>query len=346
MIKLLFVIGATKSGGAEKRAVFISNLLKKNFETRVFAFYGSDTEGVDYIFKKEYADYKKESLKSRINNLKDYISDYNPDIVISFVPHINFFATKAIKKAKNKSIKHIVSMVFHDFSRVSTFLLKYSIKRADSVYYQTEEQQQIVKCKCNSFVLPNPINVPDFKEKDCQFKFMSAGRLEHQKDYQTLINSFAFIKNQYPSASLDIYGSGSQKSELLELINSLKLNDSAKIIEYTDSINDRFKEHDVFLFTTRYEGFPNALAEAMANGLICFTTRFKTGCSELVVDNKTGYICESRDPQEYANKVIEKLNEYNQAKIVAKNGIEHISKLCSTEQFINKITAILYEIKD
>lgn len=332
MNKVLFVIGLSKNGGAEKRAKYISSLIKDEFDSSVFAFVGKKGEA-DFAFKESYEAYKSESKSARIEYLANVLKQEKPDVVFSFVPHINFFTTRAVKKAKNKDIKHVVCITNTRFGFVNKMLLGYSLKRCEAVYYQCEEQKQFFKCSKPSFVIPNPINVPSFFERKFFNRFMSAGRLEDQKDYSLQINAFLKIAKRNPNATLDIYGNGSQKEMLLALIQQLNLTNKVAIHEYTDKINEEYKKHDVFLFTTRAEGFPNALAEAMANGLVCFTTHFHTGCDELIVDGKTGFVCKSRDPKEYADMVCNKLGEIENAKQVAKDGYEHIKELCSSEKF-------------
>lgn len=333
MKKVLFVIGATESGGAEKRAIFISKLLKGRFDTSVFAFHGKSVDGVDFVYKDEYKKYKEEKYSSKVKALKNYIDLYKPDIVFSFVPHINFFVTRALKNKRFSHIKHVVSIVAPFMSRLSKVLINYSIRRADAVYYQCEDQKKYVRCKCYNFSLFNPINSYPFINKP-KHHFMSAGRLDDQKDYPLLIKSFYLIQKEIPDATLDIYGSGEDKSKLEELINELNLNKSITIIDYLSKLNEEFDKHDVFLFTSKFEGFPNALAEAMGHGLICFTTYFETGCNELIIEDKTGFVCRSRDEIDYSSLVISKLKNYDSALEKALFATEYIKEKCNLDNFV------------
>lgn len=337
MNKILFVIGATSSGGAEKRAILTATILKDRFDTNVFAFHGEKSSNIDFVFKNSYRDYKKTSVKKRIRSLRKYIDTYNPDTVISFMPHINLITTFALRPKKYKKIKHVVAMAHYYFDFKNSVFLKYSIKKADAVYYQSVEQKEYFDTKHFNFVLSNPIKIPKLEKKNCKYKFISVGRLEPQKDFELLIKSFYHITKEISEASLDIFGNGSQKDKLLSLISDLKLESKVTIHEYTKDIAKEYQSHDVFLFTSRREGFPNVLAEAMANGLICFSTIFKTGCKELLIDNETGYICYSRDPFDFSSIVVNKLKEYDSAKKVAENGYEHISSVCDINVFKDKI---------
>ena len=345
MSKILFVVGLSKNGGAEKRAIRTASLIKDSYESLVFAFAGKKEDGIDCSFADSYSDYKQSSLKQRIQFLSKYITKEKPDVVVSFLPHINFLTTKAIKKSGLKNIKHIVAIAYYKFGFKNKLLLRYSFRNCDVVYYQCQKQKELLKCKKTSFVIANPIPIPELKKKQYSFKFMSVGRLEEQKDYVLQINSFRRIVDVYPEATLDIFGSGSQKTILNDLISNLHLNNNVFIHEYTDNIDQEFQKHDIFLFTTKGEGFPNVLAEAMANNLICFSTYFLTGCEDLIEDGKTGFIINERDPEKYASVVCKQLDNYENCKDVAKNGHYHVKEKCDLsvfeKQFSNEINKLL-----
>lgn len=346
MNKIVFVIGATKSGGAEKRAILISKILKDKYDTIVFAFHGENNGDIDFVYRPSYLEYKQTNKKERIKSLREYLVKEQPDFVFSFVPHINFFTTKALQTKELNNTKHILGVVFPKFKFPSSWLLRYSMKHANAVYYQCEDQKGFIRCKCPSFVIANPIQIPSIEQKLAKYRMMSAGRLELQKDYELMIKSFKFISETIPEATLDIFGSGSQKDNLNNLINELDLSNKVKIHDYSEDIESEYKNHDIFLFTTRFEGFPNVLAEAMANNLICFSTRFATGCKDLLNVNKTGFICENRNPEDYAEMVVQKLKDYESSIKVAKAGYEHVKKLCDIESFKEKMINELERLKN
>lgn len=345
MDKIVFVIGATKSGGAEKRAILISKILKDKYDTNVFAFHGESTQDIDCVYKPSYHEYKQTKKSERIKNLREYLIKEKPDFVFSFVPHINYFTTKALNDKQLNSVIHIVSVVFPFFKFPNNVLLKQSIKKADAVYYQLEEQKRYVKCSCPSFVIPNPIEVPPLINKEFKYKMLSVGRLEDQKDYPFMIQAFKKISNDIPEAILDIYGSGSQKKVLNHLIEYYSLVNKVTIHDYSDDIKDIYKHYDTFLFTSNKEGFPNALAEAMANSLVCFSTTFKTGCDELLINGKTGFVCD-KDINSFANMVINNLKDNKELEVVSKNGYNHVKSLCDITKFKDKMIKELEGLKN
>lgn len=339
--KIVFVIGATKSGGAEKRAILISKLLSTDFDTKVFAFHGEKIDGVDFVFKNSYSEYKKNGYKKRIKSLQDYLLLENPTFVFSFVPHINLMTTLALKCKKLNDVKHVLCMVHYTFNFFNMRLLKFSLKRADYVYYQTKQQKDLVGCKCDSFILPNPIANYDCDENIVRNNFISTGRLEEQKDYEFMIKSFKFVCDKYKNERLDIFGNGSQKEYLQKLINELNLADDIIIHPYTDKIFEEYNKHKYFVFTSKREGFPNTLAEAMKCELVPFVTEFKTGCDELIIDGKTGFKCIKTSPEEFANMIIKGIDNEGMIKEISTNAKKHVEELCSQDKFRDNLTNIL-----
>ena len=345
MSKIIFVIGATKSGGAEKRAILLSKLLKDKFQTKVFAFYGEKDNDIDFVFRNTYEKYSEASKITRIKALRNYLISERPDFVFSFIPHMNFFATRALKAKELKNVKHIISIVYPKYNFKESLLLRYSILNADCVYYQCEEQKRYIRTKLPTIVAANPIVIPPYVKKDDVYKMLSVGRLVEQKDYVLLIKAFSIISKVIPNAQFDIYGSGEKREELVSLIQELGLQEKIKIFEYTDDIYQVYNDHSVFLFASRGEGFPNVLAEAMANGLICFSTHFLTGCDELIKDKKTGFLCKSRNSEEYADIVTNVLSDKELVDLVSQNSYEHVKKLCDQNLFVDKMCSALKELK-
>lgn len=345
MSKILFVIGLSKSGGAEKRAILISSLLKEFNDTKVFAFSGESSD-VDFSFKKTYGEYKKTSIKKRIDGLRFVFDYYNPDFVVSFMPHVNLLTTLALAKKKYKNVRHVVAITFPKFKFKNELFLKYSVGKCDAVYFQTQNQKRFLKTKKPNFVLPNPINCPKvIPIHNDSLSFMSVGRLTEQKNFLFLLKSFSIILKIYPEATLDIYGSGPQKKMLENYIETNNLSNNVFMVEYDSNISDHYLGHNIFLYSSLSEGFPNALAEAMSYGLTCFTTYFETGCTDLIINKKTGYVCYDRSVESYSKMVIDALKDTDEMKNISTSGYEHVSTLCNSKNFAMRFNQELIKLK-
>lgn len=96
---------------------------------------------------------------------------------------------------------------------------------------------------------------------------ISVGRLCPFKGFDTLIQAFSRLYPTYPHLRLTIYGEGNERENLQNLINSLNLQERVSLPGATQEIHQKLLAADLFVFPSLYEGFPNALAEAMSVGL-------------------------------------------------------------------------------
>jgi len=145
-------------------------------------------------------------------------------------------------------------------------------------------------------VLPNPIAValrtatPDEPGPDGRFRVIAVGRLEWQKGFDRLIPAFAQVAARYPLWDLHLYGEGTQRAVLSDQVAALGLGTRVKMPGVTSAIHEALAASHIFAFPSRYEGFPNALAEAMRAGLPAIGYDQVSGVEEMIVDGSTGYL--------------------------------------------------------
>jgi len=111
---------------------------------------------------------------------------------------------------------------------------------------------------------------------------VTVGRLAPQKGQWHLIRAFSKVIRQVPDAILLIIGTGELEEYLKGLVRDYGLGEQVIFVGYTDNPFKYEKRADVFVMPSLYEGFPNALAEAVCLGLPCIATDFETGARELI----------------------------------------------------------------
>lgn len=97
--------------------------------------------------------------------------------------------------------------------------------------------------------------------------FVTCGRVEREKGYDDLIKAFAIFSRNYPDWKLLIIGGGSMEMELRRLIEHLHLQDKAEITGYIHEVQENLLRGSVFVMTSRWEGFPMTITEALEMGL-------------------------------------------------------------------------------
>ena len=122
---------------------------------------------------------------------------------------------------------------------------------------------------------------------------LAVGRLIEQKDHATLLRAFASVRERNPDARLSILGGGPLEAETRALAASLELSDAVALPGRTE-IRDWLERADVFVHTSRWEGFGIVLLEAMLAGLPIVATRV-SAVPEVVVHGETGSLVEAGD---------------------------------------------------
>ena len=136
----------------------------------------------------------------------------------------------------------------------------------------------------------------------------SVGRLDEQKGYDHLIRAQRIIKNKYPKVHLAIAGEGPMRSMLEQLIRELDLSDVVHLCGFRTDISDFVSALDLFVSSSRWEGLPIAVVEAMLLRKPVVATDVG-GVSEVVKPGETGYLVPANDVDALATNVIKALEE-------------------------------------
>jgi glycosyltransferase involved in cell wall biosynthesis len=145
----------------------------------------------------------------------------------------------------------------------------------------------------NFEVINNPVSqfIPASLERVYPRKFLlSVGRLDHQKGFDLLIEAFA--KLAISDVDLLILGDGNERKNLEHQIKRLNLNDRVKLIGYQGNLQDYYKQAELFVLSSRNEGYPNVLVEAMSLGCACIANDCEYGPSDIIEHEKNGLLVE------------------------------------------------------
>ena len=128
---------------------------------------------------------------------------------------------------------------------------------------------------------------------------LAVGKLHEQKGFDLLISAFHRIAQHMPGWMLVILGkdvkTGNQRQNLQLQIDELNLNERVIMPGCAGNISDWYRRSDIFVLSSRYEGFPNVLLEAMANGCSCISYDCDTGPSEIIINEQNGLLIPPED---------------------------------------------------
>ncbi|WP_026366228.1 glycosyltransferase [Salinicoccus albus] len=132
---------------------------------------------------------------------------------------------------------------------------------------------------------------------------ITAGRLVHDKDHQTLIRAFAKVIRQMPDSHLVILGEGELESDLKRLAKDLGIQTHVHFPGFQRNPYVFFKHADLFVLSSIREGFGHVLAEALAAGTPVVSTMARPGAAEVLADGEYGRICEHSDESGLAEAI-------------------------------------------
>lgn len=280
---ILCIIDNLEKGGAEIMLVGILQDLSKKYNVILVTL--SDKcefrdDEIIYNHKYSLGFKNKFSLASCIIKLRKIIRNHNPDLIHSHLIYSSLIARMAcpVNIPLLYSIHGEVSKSdFHD-SKILTFLERVTIRKnhslmAVSQVVLTDYEKIVSKNKLRSFVLHNFIADKYIEQQSLPKSFKSVkslnlvaiGNIKEVKNYEYLLNAFAHLKG-YP-VKLDIYGNTGQHlyNDLQAKIDRLSLNVSFK--GSIDNVHEKLNDYDLYIMSSKHEGFGIAVIEAMACGL-------------------------------------------------------------------------------
>ena len=246
------------------------------------------------------------SAFGRLTAMRRIIKRYNPDIVLSFLTTCNIYTCLATSFGLDVPI--VISErndpIMDCPNKIRRIVRNMSYRLADGYIFQTKDAQKCFgkRIRKNSTVIPNPVksNLPFADRKNSTKTIVAAGRLTQQKNYPMLLYAFSSFLQDYSEYTLHIYGEGELKDKLIELSNSLNINNNVCFEGLVRDLHDRISKAGMFVLSSNYEGISNSLLEAMAMGLPCISTDCPCGGSRLLIeDGVSGYLTSVDDSVEF-----------------------------------------------
>ncbi len=325
-MKILITTPGLKFGGAERVLSILANqwiargndvafFITATKEDPVYTL--DENICVQYIDREKYG----KGIPGLINGIRSYAKQMHADVIVSFMQDVAALTALAIvglgipivyseRNDPNKTNTRRVDWIYRK-------IVEY---RARYFVFQTSGARncfgKVVKKK--SRVILNPFDVALFPIHDFDSEtneIVAVGRLEPQKNYPVLIEAFAGIADKFPNINLSIYGEGSQRQTLIELINNVGLSDRIFLKGQVSCISEHVKDAKAFVMTSDYEGLPNALMEALAMGLPCVSTDCSPGGARAMInDGVSGYIVPCGDSLSVSDKLSRLLSDRALAK--------------------------------
>ena len=321
---ILFTLPDFRGGGAER--VFLN--LIKNISRDIFEIHVSvgkfQGEYYSYLPDDIYL-YELGSIKSlnSIYAMLKLIWRIKPDVVLSTLGYVVTASLVSILSPINtifvSRFGNTISSFFQEVKRnnrlkyylqyianklviyLSDIIIVQSNHMLDDVSKTLSLKEKFMKkiIKINNPISVDSINlnaktkaIPGNLEKifNNNFVFISVGRLDYQKNYESLIKAFKAVNELNHNSRLVILGEGNYRDTLEELIVELDIVDFVSLLGFVDSPEPIVSHSDFFVSSSFYEGVSNALLESLALGVPAIATDCPSGIGEIIINGENGYL--------------------------------------------------------
>lgn len=307
-VRVAIIVPSLSGGGAERVVSNLSFNLNESFEIYLIVY---DNYKIAYPYKGELLcthtkaaagiPGKAAIFFKRLYLIAKIKRKYGIKTAISFLkgPNIINILTKREEKVVVSVRNHLTKNLNGFYGRIYKLLIKALYNRADLIVAVSKAIRNDLVDNFNIQgnrikVIYNPYDVKQITKLAAQavepeieklFSFpviINVGRLKEQKGQWHLIRAFTRVKEAIPEAKLILVGRGELEDYLKQLVLQYGLQKDIYFLGFTANPFKYLSKSAIFVLSSLYEGFPNALAEAMACGLPVISTDCRSGPREIL----------------------------------------------------------------
>lgn len=364
-MRLTLVISSLDGGGAERVLCFLANRwAERGHEVMLLttsagpSFYRLDERvrrlGLGTESNSETLIQGLRANLIRIRALRRAIAQYCPDIVVSFLDRTNILTILATTGLRVPVVVSERTDPFHNaqLPRIWRMLRRLSYPFAAKVIVQTEVVRDRMRRTLGGkvIVIPNPVVDPGVRHNRCETASMNhhwiigLGRLSAEKGFDLLLGAFAQIAARYPKWGLRILGAGPCYASLQQQSCDLGVEGRVFLLGLSRDPYQLLAESSLFVLSSRFEGFPNALCEAMACGLPVISFDCPSGPSEIIRNGVDGILIPKEDVAALAAAMDQLMGDPERRKSLSARSPEIIERF-GTERVLDRWEHVFTEVR-
>ena len=315
---VMFIISALASGGAERVIVDLSHFLsEKGYVVTVATLEGDRSDHfslhesvrrlrINIMWESRGVLDSARSMLRRLGLIRALVRNAKPDVVVSFIEMTN---VRVLLALAGSGIPVIVSERtdprHHPVSGCWSYLRRQSYRLAARLIVQTDNVAHWARSWLSAekvVIIPNAVRTPadsGAQQKPSRMPnervVLGMGRLSVEKGFDLLIRAFAQAGLHRTGWSLVLLGEGGERAALTALASELGVGENVLMPGIQSNPAEWLQHADIFALSSRYEGFPNALLEAMQCGVASVAFDCESGPSEIIRDGFDGLLVTPRD---------------------------------------------------
>lgn len=348
-MRILIFVSSLYGGGAERVASLLSNHLGNDNDVYVATF--SDNKRTYPISSKinvisilPNSNLSLVRFFQRYANINRTIDTVSPDIIISFSVSLNAKVLLVNRLKRRKLIVSERTSFSRYVSREADFARKNLYKTASNVVFVSKEDYDKYPYQ-NKSVIYNPLSMSPFRDANSrENSVLAVGSIKRWKvkGFDTLLKAWAMISKNNPDWTLDFMGKDND-NYIHDLVDDLGIATSVRFLGHCDDVASIMQKKSIFVLSSRYEGFPNCLIEAMSQGCACVAYDCHTGPTEILTNGVDGVLVKNQSEEEMAIAIQRCISDVSYREALAKNGCKSVERFKSDlimfqwEQLIKKI---------
>lgn len=273
-------------------------------------------------------------MMNTIRRLRRWERQERPEAVICFSTHLSFQLSLALTGCCERCRIIASERANPDYRKKEAldWLEQRYMENLDGFIFQTQRVSMLFpeNLRKKGRVIHNGLFSSDIPEKVTDYdrrdknRICAIGRLDYQKAYDTMIKAFAVFARNHPEHTLNIYGRGRDgaQDKLQAMARELEVGSRVIFHGNLPDVLEHIKDAGMFLMTSRFEGMPNALMEAMACGIPCVCTDCDFGPAELIEDGVSGLLAPVDNVEAIAGAMTRVIDEPGLAKKLSDGAVK------------------------
>lgn len=340
----IFEEGIDRVGGVERIISTLSNNFVSKYDINVISYYKTRDNtfyeynskiNIEYLHKRYIQKSQKIGKKSykyyfyrileiiedfifvdlKIYDITNRISD--KDIVICGRTDVALRILPKLYNYKNIIIRDAIHLSYHNKYKQKRIIRTLNNKKC-TLILSSSESKNIYKKLLNKNVklkkIYNPLGIKPIVNYDINSKtIISVGRYGVQKGFENLVKAFKIVLEKYPDWNLKIVGGSDEK--ILKLVKNLNVK-NIEITSENKNIVELLNKSAIYVMASRYEGYANALVEAVACGIPSVTYDWLYGAEEIIKNKNIGIIVNLKNREEYSKYIDSDDNVVNLANAI------------------------------
>lgn len=292
---------------------------------------------------------------SYVNQIKNLIDDKSIDVIIK-VMHVNSIEL-LFAKILSKRKPPIIMTDHNTYERpvsapmtISAKFQKFWINRYfDKVTVLTQRDKEITNRHHlqNVEVLHNPVSLIPIETENIEREniVLAVGRLDswHVKGFDNLVKAWNVVGAKHPGWKLRIVGKGKKSTK--DYLQSLSSNsEQLELAEFNENVTEEYRQAQIFVLSSRYEGWGLVLVEAMSQGCACIACDYFGRQAEIIEDHKNGILCKPDDVESLAKNIDKLISDTQLRSYLQQNApknIERFSEYNVTRKLLKIINRVI-----